>query len=105
MNRTKDDRNDKRLTTLMPLYCLLHFNIIAIIGGYKVRTNKQENNLSIIQRFINLSFPFRSCTNVAVMPNINETLPLQGTEVCQEFLQESFIFMSITEEDFYRHEY
>jgi hypothetical protein len=47
----------------------------------------------------NLRFPFGPYTDVAVIQQPDEALPLQWPQVGLEFIQEGFIFSGITDKD------
>ena len=54
---------------------------------------------------VNFTLLFGSCINITIVPNIDETMPLQWPQMSLELIQEQFIFVRITEEDFDWHEH
>jgi hypothetical protein len=65
---------------------------------------KEQNNLGSRKMRIDLLRPFRTCADVAVMPSLNQTLPLQWPQVLLELFQMWLILVSITKKNFYSHE-
>jgi hypothetical protein len=88
----------------MPLQRSPHLFTVAIIRIHEVGTDEQQYDLGGIQVFTNFPFPLRSSANITIVPKFNKPLSLQGFQVFFEFLQKSFVFMSVAEEDFNRHE-
>src|SRR5205814_10667479 len=74
VDRTKNDRDYTCLSTFVPLHCFLHFDAIGILGVHEIRTNQQENDICFIQLLVYFLFPLGPCTNVSIMPYIDEAL-------------------------------
>ncbi len=75
----------------MPLECAFHLNTIAVIRVHKIWTNQQQDDLGCVEALTDLPFPFCPCANIAVMPDINQSLSLERSKIRLEFLQEEFI--------------
>src|SRR5258708_17377385 len=86
----------------MPFQRALHFDTVAVIRGYKVWANEQENDVGGIEMCVYLLLPLPSCTNVAVVPIDDETLSLQRVEMFPKLVPQFLIFMSIGVEDMER---
>src|SRR5438876_3377079 len=104
IDRSKNDRNNSCFFAVMPFQCAFHLHTIAVIGVHNIGADQQQDDLSFVEVLTDLPFPFGSCANIAVIPDINQSLSLQRSEIRLDFIEVWFIFMRITEEDFYCHE-
>src|SRR5258707_1544064 len=86
----------------MPFQRALHLDAVAIIRGYKVWADEQENDVGGIEMRVYLLLPFLSCTNVAVVPIDDESLSLQRVEMFPKLIPQFLIFMGIGVEDIQR---
>src|SRR6266849_5632029 len=105
VNRTKNYGDNPCFFLLVAFKCSSHFNTITIVGGHKIWTDQQENNLSGIQMLLDLQFPFGSRTDISIIPDVNKTLSLQWYQMPFELIEKCFVFMGITAEDFDWHEH
>jgi len=62
---------------------------------------ESEDDLGFVEALTDLLFPFCPCANIAIMPDINQSLWLERSQIRLEFIEVWFIFTRITEEDFH----
>src|SRR6266478_3845320 len=105
INRPHNNRDHNRFLALMPFQGAFHLDPVAILRIHEVGADEQENYLGSIEVLTDLLFPFGACTNITIMPDSNQPLTLQRPQVSLELVEQVFIFMRITEEDFYCHEH
>src|SRR5690348_3783717 len=101
VDRAQDDRDDLGFAAFVPLHSSFHLDAIAVVGVYKVWADQQQDDIGGVQMLLDLSFPFGTCADIAVIPDFDQPLSLERTQVRFEFVQQWFVFSSITEEDFY----
>jgi hypothetical protein len=46
-------------------------------------------------------FPLFACRDVAIVPSLNDPLPLQQFQVLGQFVTQGFVFVSVREKDFH----
>lgn len=85
----------------MALQRLLNFDIPAVVGGQKVSTDQQQDNVSFAERGVDIARPIRTWHNFAIMPARDNPLPFQMFEMCAELLPQGFILMGVRKEDLY----
>src|SRR6266568_6855469 len=80
INRPKNDRDNNRFLSFMAFECPFHLNTVAVIGVHKIGTDQQQDDLGFVDVLSDLMFPFGSCANIAIMPDINQSLSLQRSQ-------------------------
>src|SRR5260370_4803478 len=79
--RTKDNRDDASLASIMPLHRSRHLLTVAVLRGHKSRADEEQNELSSVEMERNCLLPICSCTDFTIMPDANELLSLQQSEL------------------------
>src|SRR5437016_3039857 len=84
----------------MALHGLLHLFTVAVFRGNKIWADEQQDDVGCVEMLINLLFPCRTCMDVGVAPDRDQTLPLQWHEVLFKIPQQFLIFAGIAAKDF-----
>src|SRR6266849_9969769 len=64
----QNNGNDLDLAVFMAFQGPLHLNIVAIVGGQEVGTDKQKNDRGRLQMLVTVTCPFVASKNLAIMP-------------------------------------
>jgi hypothetical protein len=78
---TEDDRDDARLTRLVPLHRSRHFDVVAVVGGEKIGADEQEDDVGRLQVLVYLLVPFLAGVNAAVAPVTNHAVTPEHDQV------------------------
>ena len=75
------------------------FFLVTVVRGQKVCAHEQEDEIGAVEAGIDLSLPFRTCADVAVVPGREVSLSLQEGELFVEVVAVGFVFVGIGVEE------
>jgi hypothetical protein len=98
--RAENDRNDASASIFVTCKGSLAFNLVAVLGLNEVGAYEQQNNLCAVESDVDSIPPLISSGNLPVMPLQDLPVSLVNDQLPPDFVHQSFICMSIREEDF-----
>ncbi|MFZ2023312.1 MAG: hypothetical protein WAV06_16325 [Terracidiphilus sp.] len=101
--RTENDRDNARVTPLVPFYSTRHLALIAVVGSNKIRAHQKQNHLRGIEVGIDCIAYLTARRDPAIMPSRDQILALQRRQVNFQLISKRFIDVRIGKEKGWRH--
>ena len=73
----------------------LHLDVVAVVGVQKIGADQEQNQLGRFQVLVDGILPGAAGGNLAVVPGLNDPLPLQETQVRLQLVPKRFVLMGI----------
>lgn len=73
------------LASLVTLECILHLQVVAVVGCQETGTDEQENNMGAVEVLIYVSSPISTRENGTVMPGGKQALSMSMEQAQVEF--------------------
>ena len=81
IHRAQMNRHYPGFTCLMSCEPPPHLDVVAVVGVKKIGADQEQNQLSRFQVLVDRILPGAAGSNLAVVPGLNDPLPLQETQV------------------------
>src|SRR5574341_1391778 len=91
----QDDGNDNGFARVVTLEGALHLDFIAIIRGYEILADQQQNDVGGFQVIVNRARPIVASDDPSVVPDGDHSLPPQDAEVSVQFLSPLVVAVGI----------
>ncbi len=96
--RAQNNRDDAGLASLMALQGSRHLFLVAVVGADEVGANEQQDDVGAVEVVVDFVGPLIARKDTAIVPGLDETLPLQQLQVGFELLAQDVVFVGVAVE-------